>query len=199
MGRQFLGIFGVILLMSSLLVSAPAGDKKEDETKLDDKEAKNAFEYLNKVRSKPADYSKEIGADLKEVKPRDALKWNDILAKVAKEKAADMAKRNYFAHDTPEGLGINYLIHKAGYKLPEYMRKKKSDNFFESLGAGYSTGKEAIQGLIKDEFDKNLGHRKHLLGMTDFYAACTDIGIGIAHNPKSKYGTYVCIIIAKQK
>jgi len=30
-----------------------------------------------------------------------------------------MAKRNYFGHVNPEGLGINILMHDAGYKLPK--------------------------------------------------------------------------------
>jgi uncharacterized protein YkwD len=136
---------------------------------------------------------------LKNVKPRDPLKWNNILAKVAKEKATDMAKRDYVSHETPEGLGINYLINAAGYKLPREWLQKKSDNFFESIGAGYPTGKELIQGLILDEDTPSQGHRKHLLGMNEMYADCTDIGIGMAENLKSKYGYFACIIIAKQK
>ena len=37
----------------------------------------------------------------------------------------------------------------------------------------------------------------HLLGMTEFYAGCKDIGIGFAQSPNSKYKTYVSIIIAR--
>jgi len=42
-------------------------------------------------------------------------------------------------------------------------------------------------------------HRKQLLGITDFYSECTDIGIGFARNPKSKYRTYMSIVIARKK
>lgn len=159
-------------------------------------EAKKAFEYLNQVRANPPAHSPEIGVDLSAVKPIKALKWNAILAKVAEEKAADMAKRDYFSHTTPEGLGINYLMNQAGYKLPPALLKTKDANFFESIAAGKKSGKEIIQMLILDKDTPGFGHRKHLLGMEKFYADCTDMGVGIASNPQSKFKTYACIIVA---
>ena len=60
-------------------------------------------------------------------------------------------------------------------------------------------GVEVIQDLILDKDVPEAAHRKHLLGMTDFYAKCTDIGIGFARNPKSKYRSYVSITIARNK
>jgi uncharacterized protein YkwD len=167
--------------------------------KIEKEEARKAFEYLNLVRKSPSSYSKEIGSDLGKVKPQHALKWNDILAKVAEDKAFDMAKRNYFEHVTPEGKGINIMIHQAGYKLLPDWIKERSKNFFESIASGAKDGVHAIKMLINDGNKAPLGHRKHLLGMTEFYENCADIGIGFARNPKSKYKTYVSIIIAKQK
>jgi uncharacterized protein YkwD len=175
-----------------------AGDDKEKAV-LDREEARKAFEYLNQVRKAPAKFGKEIGLDLDDVKARPALKWNDILAKVAEEKALDMANREYFSHVTPEGLGINIQIHEAGYTLPKDWVKEKDQNFFESISAGYPTGVKAIQNLILDRDLPAALHRKQLLGMTDFYAGCTDIGIGFARRPGSKFGTYMSIVIARKK
>jgi hypothetical protein len=70
---------------------------------------------------------------------------------------------------------------------------------FESNGGGFKTGIEAIQGLIVQKDMPDGTTRKHLLGMTDFYAGCKDIGIGFARPPKSKFRTYICIIIARQE
>jgi uncharacterized protein YkwD len=190
-------VLSASLLACAVLLTAPAQDAEKPD--LDREEAKKAFEYLNRVRARPAEFSKEIKADLSDVKARPALKWNDILAKVAEEKAADMAKRDYFSHTTPEGLGINRLIHDAGYKLPAYMLKDKSATFFESIAAGRSTGKGIIDMLVRDENTPGLGHRKHLLGIDDFWAGCTDCGIGIARNPRSKFRVYSSVIIARQK
>jgi len=111
----------------------------------------------------------------------------------------DMANRDYFGHVTPEGLGINIQIHEAGYRLPSDWFKDKKQNFFESISAGRDTGALAIRDLIVDKDVPELGHRKHLLGMTDFFAKCTDIGIGFARKPNSRYRTYMSIIVARKK
>jgi len=187
---------GLVVASNGFL--SPADDEKDKAT-LDRAQAQQAFEYLNKVRKAPAQFNKEIGIDLSDVKARPALTWNNILAKVAEEKALDMARRDYFGHVTPEGLGINVQIHEAGYPLPKEWVKEKDQSFFESISAGTNTGVEAIRNLILDKDLPAALHRKQLLGITEFYAACSDIGIGFARNPKSKYRTYVSIIIARKK
>src|SRR4051794_22863463 len=98
------------------LLMLPALFPPEEKTgTLDRDEAKQAFQYLNRVRADPPTFGKEIGADLKDVEPQPKLAWNDALAKAAEEKALDMATRNYFGHVTPEGVGINRMMHEAGY------------------------------------------------------------------------------------
>ena len=160
-------------------------------------EEKKAFEYLNQIRTNPKNFSKEIGDDLSKVKPLSSLKWNDTLAKVAEEKAMDMAKRNYFGHVAPDGKGINILISEAGYKIPEEWFKSKSENYFESINAGTERGIGAIKELILDSYDSGKGHRKHLLGMNDFYSNLTDIGIGHVKAEGSQFSYYTVVIIAK--
>ncbi len=162
-------------------------------------EAKSAFEYLNKVRQNPGKFSKEIGAELNKIEPLPSLIWNDTLAKVAELKAMDMGKRNFFAHVNPEGKGINIMVHEAGYLLPPEWIEDKKENFFESINAGTETGIGAIQDLILDKYDKGKGHRKHLLGMNDFYRELTHIGIGHVKIEGSKYTWYTVVIVAKQK
>lgn len=165
---------------------------------LNREEAKKAFEHLNKIRSNPAAHSLRLKVNLNNVQPRHELKWNDTLSKVAEAKAMDMAKRKYFGHVDPDGNGINIKIYKAGYKLPQSWIKDKKNNYFESLAAGIKGGTNIIDYLIIDEGTPSLGHRKHLLGMDDFYATCYDIGIGYVENAiKSPFATYICVIIAK--
>ena len=62
---------------------------------LQKEQAKEAFNYLNKVRVKPSDFKNEIGYFMNSIKPKYELKWNKILVEVAEEKAMDMAKKNY--------------------------------------------------------------------------------------------------------
>lgn len=174
---------------------------------LDKPEEKKAFEYLNSVRRNPGSFSKELGVNLGEVKAKPALRWNDTLASVAEHKALDMATRGYFGHIDPEGYGMNYYINKAGYKLEAYMLRSKSENFFESIDAGADSGIGAIKDLIIDQGTPGLGHRVHLLGMDEFYADLTDIGIGYARIERGNddaddervgsYGTYMSVVIAK--
>ncbi len=163
-----------------------------------DSEAKAAFEYLNKIRAKPSAFSKQIKANLNYVEPRPSLNWNDILAQVARNKALDMANRNYFSHINPEGEGINILISRAGYPLKKEWFADKAMNTFESIASGYETGIEVIKGLILDKRVPSLGHRNHLLGIGEWYGSFDEIGIGFVVNPNSLQGTYICIIIARK-
>jgi len=174
-------------------------DLREEDSKLLQSEAREAFTYLNQIRLNPSAFSGEIGADLSAVSSRPQLRWNDTLAKVAEAKARDMAERNYFDHQTPEGKGINIMIHEAGYTLPENWIEDESSNFFESITAGRRSGIAAIRSLIRDEGVPSLGHRKHLLGMTPWHEKHTDIGIGFATHPNSKYESYMSVIIARRQ
>lgn len=56
---------------------------------------------------------------------RSSLSYNPILARVARERAADMARRGYFSHVNPDGLGPNFLAAQAGYALPAPYSKAK--------------------------------------------------------------------------
>ncbi len=43
------------------------------------------------------------------------LAWDDALSNIARKHSRDMAKRNYFSHDTPEGHDFSYRYSEAGY------------------------------------------------------------------------------------
>lgn len=162
-------------------------------------EARAAFVLLNKIRTNPKAYRNSF-QQFGDVKPKPALRWNDTLARVAEAKALDMATRNYFAHVDPDGYGINYYIHKAGYALQPAWLKDRKFNYFESCNAGGLTGEEAIKMLIVDDGVPDLGHRKHLLGMDSWSHNLVDVGIGYARsNGKAVYKTYTCVIIAKHQ
>jgi uncharacterized protein YkwD len=195
------------VLASVLVLGPPGSAAREDEAAKgreatgtpDDKEARAAFDYLNRVRQDPPAFSKEIGVDLSKAAKRPTLAWDKSLARAARDKALDMAKRNYFGHVNPDGLGMNVLIDRAGYKLPADWVEDKKANFFESIGAGYPGGKATIQQLIVDKGVADVSHRKHLLGMTAFWEGCKDGGIGFARAKGARYSTYVCILIARRR
>ncbi|NNM95837.1 MAG: CAP domain-containing protein [Bacteroidia bacterium] len=196
---------GLVSFIAAFVICPGAAPHPNHKAELDKAEEKSAFEYLNKIRQNPASFSAEFKVNLNMVKPRPALKWNDTLARVAEAKALDMATHNYFGHVDKNGYGMNYYINKAGYQLDAYMLNDKKANFFESINAGADNGIDGIKDLIIDKGTPGHGHRTHLLGISDFYANLTDIGIGFARvaegADKEKggdtYATYMSVVIAK--
>ena len=166
---------------------------------IDRNEAREAFEFLNQLRTKPEQYYKEFPF-LKDYKKRHPLRWNDTLAKAAEAKALDMATNNYFDHVDKKGFAMNHYIHKAGYQLKASWLKSPTENYFESLNAESPSGKEMIKSLVIDEGIPSLGHRRHLLGIDPFYESLYDIGIGFVKSDSgSDHKTYTCILVAKHK
>ena len=160
---------------------------------------KNSFLELNQVRQNPALYAVKYKLPaLKKIQKIHALTWDTTLARLAQQKAEDMANRNYFSHQDKKGRGMNYYLWKANYPLPGVFSKKVSDNGVESIVANTEGPEGFIQQLIVDQGVRNLGHRKHLLGLEHFKEN-THIGIGIAYNPRSTYKYYCSILIAPRK
>ena len=187
---KFIVFFCALCLLTSF--------KKNNEIIIDKEEAQKAFELLKDIRLNPGNYSSELNLPNRTKPSTIGLKWNDVLAKVAEKKALDMAARDYFGHVDPDGYGINYFIHKSGYKLDPAWIKEKNLNYFESIAVNTPGGEESVKYLIIDAKTPSLGHRKHLLGLDKWNASLTDIGIGFVRRASgSKYKTYTCIIIAK--
>ncbi|MEO7099557.1 MAG: CAP domain-containing protein [Luteolibacter sp.] len=122
---------------------------------------------------------------------RDELSLDPILCKVARARAADMVKRNYFAHVNPDGNGANYLIGRAGYVLPSYYDHSAPANNIESIGLSSGTPAGMLAVWKKSEF-----HRPHLMGEIAFYKAQTRVGVGICTSTKAPYNKYFVFISA---
>ena len=165
-----------------------------------DSSIKEALDLLNAIRANPSAYSKVVGVSLTGIPSLPALHWNDTLAKVAQAKALDLARNNYFNHVDKKGFGLNYYVHKAGYKLPESWLKDKKSNYCESLAAGSATPKDGIIQLLNDGGIKEhvkAGHRVHLLGIGEFHKENVDIGIGWVTLPGTTYETYMVVVITR--
>lgn len=115
---------------------------------------------------------------------------NDILMKVAANRALDLATRKYVAHKTPEGHYANYLVRLAGYKLPSWYAA--DDNNIESLAAGQTTPLEAWKALINHP-----PHRVHVLGEDPFWADQIDFGLGHWRGTGSIYADFWVILTAR--
>ena len=127
-----------------------------------------------------------------EEQQRSSLTCHPILARVARERAEDMARRRYFGHTNPDGFGPNYLVRQAGYVLPSYYETAPDANNIESIAGGYATAEGAWQCWMGSTV-----HRTHLLGLSAFYAEQVEYGVGYAYDPTSPYRYYWVVITAK--
>ena len=123
---------------------------------------------------------------------RPNLTWNPILARVARERARDMAVRGYFAHVTPEGIGPNTLVERAGYHLPAAYDHRPSGNNIESAAEGYASAAAAWRHWMG-----SVHHRTHLLGLNPEFLKQSEFGVGYVLRPGSKFGSYWVILIAQ--
>ncbi|MCA9330644.1 CAP domain-containing protein [Candidatus Saccharibacteria bacterium] len=89
------------------------------------------------------------------------LTLNAKLARAAQQKATDMAKRNYWSHDTPEGKTPWTFVDKQGYSYQVVG---------ENLAYGFSENQEIINGWLNSP-----SHRDNLLSR-----GFTDVGFGVA-------------------
>jgi hypothetical protein len=120
---------------------------------------------------------------------RPSLTHSPVLARVARERAEDMARRGYFSHVNREGLGANTLVRRAGYRLPDHYDQRPSGNGIESLGTGYATPREVWRKWMG-----SAPHRAHLLGLSDAFARQSEYGIGHAFG---RGGHYWVVLIAQ--
>ena len=97
------------------------------------------------------------------------LKWNDSLANSASAYAQDMAARNYFAHNSPEGSTPVDRARAAGYPPYGWGGLYVGEN----LARGYGSPEGAMQGWMASE-----GHRQNLLN-----PKYREIGVGVAVAP----------------
>lgn len=185
---KYLLIFSLSLLFS--LSSA--------QVRVEKKQAKEAYHLLNEIRKNPERYKKKLGLFNLNKVTRKSLNWNKRLAEVAESRAKDMAKRNYFDHVNPDGIGPNYYMQQAGYDLNAKWLKNKRANNFESIAWNWPSATDAIKGLIIGKEAPGYHHRKHLLGMDEWNASLYDIGIGfVTTGKKGHQKSYLCVIIAK--
>ncbi len=100
-----------------------------------------------------------------------ALTWNANLATAARLHSLDMAKNNYFAHNSQDGTSPGTRITRAGYAWSTYG---------ENIAAGYPTPSDVVAGWMS-----SYGHCMNIMD-ADF----TELGVGYAANAASKYNHY---------
>lgn len=100
-----------------------------------------------------------------------ALRWNDTLAQVARQHSQDMAQRNFFGHQNPDGAAADTRLKQAGYKYTACA---------ENIVAGHENAFRTLNALVNSET-----HRYNLLTPN-----CDETGVGWIQSGQSKYGDY---------
>ncbi len=105
------------------------------------------------------------------------LKLNSSLATAAQTKANDMVKRNYWAHNTPDGQQPWVFFQGAGYSY-----QKAGEN----LAYGFTTSADAVTGWMNSPT-----HRANLLD-----TAFTEVGFGFANGENYNASGSETVVVA---
>lgn len=99
------------------------------------------------------------------------LQWNAILATAAQSHSQDMATRNFFGHNSPEGQGPAERITAAGYTWSTYG---------ENISAGRSSYAATLASWLQSE-----GHCRNIMRPD-----LKDFAVAKASSSTSRYGVY---------
>lgn len=124
------------------------------------------------------------------------LEWDDSLASIARKHSKDMAQRNYFAHDSPEGRDFSFRYQQGGYAcnvrvgrtIYQGAENLAQNNLYDSITTvnGKPThidwnSQEKLAETTVQGWMKSPGHRKNIL--TPHFKS---EGIGIVIAPDDK-------------
>lgn len=122
-----------------------------------------AAQAIAQAEAKVSDLERKVHAGINAARVNNGgtpLRWDDGLASVARAHSDDMTNRNYFDHDTPEGLDPTDRLHRAGLNCRKGYRYGIAENIAidTSLGPSEHTAAEAVRGWLNSP-----GHRQNLL------------------------------------
>lgn len=141
------GILAIMLATFGVAHQTVAQVRTMDECPSQHQIAGELLRAINAIRAEP----RQCGAGHYPAAPK--LAWNETLFQVAQQHAADMARRGYFSHDTPEGLTPGERTENAGYTWISQG---------ENIAVGYTSVKDVLnswlaspmhcRGIMNDEF-----------------------------------------------
>lgn len=106
------------------------------------------------------------------VQPKAApLKANSKLTLAARRHAKDMAANSFFSHDSRDGRDAGDRITAAGFRWSWWG---------ENIAAGYGSPRAVVTGWLESD-----GHCANLMSRH-----FTHLGVGLARDADSEYGTY---------
>jgi uncharacterized protein YkwD len=107
-----------------------------------------------------------------------ALVWNERLFSAAVFHSADMARRDFFDHVTPEGTDWVQRIEAAGYGW---------SRAGENIAAGNATVEAVMTAWLESD-----NHCRNILN-----PAFTEVAVACVAEPASSYGTYWTMVLGR--
>lgn len=109
-----------------------------------------------------------------------ALRWDAALFNAATGHSADMARRNYFDHRSPEGLQVRQRVSGSSYKFRV---------IGENLAGGDTSVEEVVQGwLDSPDHCENMMNPEYV-----------DVAVACVAQPGSTYGTYWTMLLGRPR
>jgi uncharacterized protein YkwD len=109
-----------------------------------------------------------------------ALRWDAALYSAATGHSADMARRNYFDHRSPEGLQVRQRVGSSNYKFRV---------IGENLAGGDTSVEEVVQGwLDSPDHCENMMNPEYV-----------DVAVACVAQSGSTYGTYWTMLLGRPR
>lgn len=112
--------------------------------------------------------------------PAPPLAWNDALASAAARHSADMARRDYFSHASPEGGRVGARVTAEGYP-------------WRTVGENIAGGDRSVEVVTRGWMDSP-GHCANIMN-PEF----VDIGAACAEGPRTTWGTYWTMVLGRRR
>lgn len=156
---------GVLVALVSVGVAGAAG---HDQWTAEEQQ----FVYeLNRARWYPTPVESQAGLPARTVLPSPPLAINDNLAAAAGFRSNEMARLDYFGHQSQAtGKWPNQIAREHGYQLPSYW--PNAANNIESIHRGNPTILGVLQSFVNSET-----HRIHVMGQ-GWFLTHEEIGVG---------------------
>lgn len=134
----------------------------------------------NVLREVNAARARGMSCGTRRMPPTAPLAWSDALASAAARHSADMARRDYFDHASPEGQRVGARVTAAGYG-------------WRSIGENIAGGDRSVEVVVRGWMDSP-GHCANIMN-PEF----RDIGAACVERPGTTWGTYWTMVLGRRR
>jgi uncharacterized protein YkwD len=112
--------------------------------------------------------------------PVAQLAWNDALFSAAARHSADMARRDYFEHASPEGHRVGARVTSEGYS-------------WRAVGENIAGGDRTVDGVMRG-WTASESHCRNMMS-----AEFSEVGVACVERSNSTWGTYWTMVLGRRR